>query len=470
MVFVAAVGLIISSSTLNQSAYAQESSGSGQNAQPGSKRQHRHHDRWDKSGRNKNSNNDNDGSVDNDDDDDASNGSRWQPDVSDTWQWQLDGTVNTTYAVNVYDIDLFDSSAQLIRQLHDGGHKVVCYFSAGSSEAWRPDNGDFNQKDLGNTMDGWEGETWLDIRSANVRKIMQARLDLAKQKGCDGVEPDNIAGYSNATGFPLTAEDQLDYNRFLAQEAHDRNLAIALKNDIEQAADLVSDFDFSVNEQCHEYDECDGLAPFINAGKPVFNAEYAYDYNDSDAMQALCADALNRDFRTLVLPLDLDDSFRYSCDRNNESAKVDNKDSGKTNDRQPNNKSDCRNGRWYTANLTNYTSYPDPGSEECVKYNGCQWAGQFYGLEDQQTKAWVKQHNIVSVHLKDWNWLGLKTIKLRQGDREIIATVYDACADADCDGCCTENLGGDGYLIDMEKYTMERFGSGEGTIEFQVCE
>jgi hypothetical protein len=238
----------------------------------------------------------------------------WKPNVTDTWQWQLDGTVNSAYDVNVYDIDMFESSAELIGDLHDGGHSVVCYFSAGSYENWRPDVGAFKEADLGGTVDGWPGERWLDIRSDNVRAIMKARLDLAVQKGCDGVEPDNIGGYSNDTGLPLTADDQLDYNRFLAHEAHSRNLAIALKNDIEQAADLADDFDFSVNEQCHEYDECDGLAVFINAGKPVFNAEYAYDYNDSDTMQTLCTDALNRNFRTLVLPLDLDDSFRYSCD------------------------------------------------------------------------------------------------------------------------------------------------------------
>ena len=203
----------------------------------------------------------NGGDVDNGGD---SSGDRWQPNVSDTWQWQLNGAVNTSYAADVYDIDLFDNSKQLIDELHNSGHKVVCYFSAGSFEDWRPDKGNFKQKELGNSLDGWEGENWLDIRSANVRKIMQARLDLAVQKGCDGVEPDNIGGYSNDTGLPLTAEDQLDYNRFLAHEAHSRNLAIALKNDIEQAADLADDFDFSVNEQCHEYDECDGLAVFIN--------------------------------------------------------------------------------------------------------------------------------------------------------------------------------------------------------------
>ena len=240
---------------------------------------------------------------------------RWQPQVSDTWQWQLSGAVNTGYDVDVYDIDLFDNSTALIQQLHDDSRHVICYFSAGSYEEWRSDEEDFDPSVLGETLDGWPDERWLDIRSANVRQIMEARLDLAVQKGCDCVEPDNIDGYTNNTGFPLTADDQLDYNRFLAREAHSRSLAIALKNDIDQVRELVSDYDLALNEQCHEYDECETLLPFIQAGKPVFNAEYADAYVDNPAMrQALCDATLDLGFRTLVLPLDLDDSFRFSCD------------------------------------------------------------------------------------------------------------------------------------------------------------
>jgi hypothetical protein len=245
---------------------------------------------------------------------DTDDSGRWMPRVGDTWQWQLQGTVNTSYDVNAYDIDLFDNSAAIIQELHNAGRHVVCYFSAGSYEDWRPDAGDFNSADLGNTLDGWPDERWLDIRSTNVRSIMADRLDLAAQKGCDAVEPDNVGGYSNATGLPLSAADQLDYNRFLAQQAHQRNLAVALKNDVDQAADLVDDFDFTVNEECHAYDECDALNVFIEAGKPVFNAEYGSRYvDDISARQNLCSDALANGFSTLVLPLDLDDSFRYSC-------------------------------------------------------------------------------------------------------------------------------------------------------------
>src|SRR5262249_22171337 len=121
----------------------------------------------------------------------------WTPKVTDTWQWQLTGTIDTKYNVNVYDIDLFDAPDSVIATLHNAGRHVVCYFSAGSAENWRPDYSKFKSSDLGNPLDGWAGEKWVDTRSANVRSIMAARLDLAKTRGCDGVEPDNVDGYQN---------------------------------------------------------------------------------------------------------------------------------------------------------------------------------------------------------------------------------------------------------------------------------
>jgi hypothetical protein len=116
--------------------------------------------------------------------------------------------------------------------------------------------------------------------------------------------------------------------------------------------------------------------------------------------------------------------------------------------------------------LTNFESYPDPNSEECIKYNGCMWAGQFAGVDGVQPESWVMAHNIVAVHSKDFAKYKLKTLRLRQGTKEIDVTVYDECADSDCDGCCTANSAETGFLIDIEKYTMQRFGSGDGVVEF----
>jgi len=238
----------------------------------------------------------------------------YQPPLMATWQWQLTGTLNTDYDVLIYDIDLFDTDASDIAQLQAEGHKVICYFSAGSYESYRDDASQFDEADLGNTLDGWPDERWLDVRTENVKTIMQARLDLAQSKGCDGVEPDNVDGFQNNSGFDFTANDQAIYNQFLSEQAHNRGLAVGLKNDLDQVAELVDFFDFAVNEQCFQYDECDLLTPFIEQNKPVLNAEYQARYrNDEAARNTLCNQSVNLQFSTLILPLNLNDEFRYSC-------------------------------------------------------------------------------------------------------------------------------------------------------------
>lgn len=121
---------------------------------------------------------------------------------------------------------------------------------------------------------------------------------------------------------------------------------------------------------------------------------------------------------------------------------------------------------WQQANLTWYESYPDPNSEECIEYSGCDWAGQFAALDEVQPESWVREHNIVAVHSKDFDTYRLKTLRLRSGAKEIDVTVYDMCSDSDCDGCCTENSEETGFLIDIEKYTMERFGVSSGIVDF----
>lgn len=198
----------------------------------------------------------------------------WQPRPGTTWQIQFSGTLNLSLDVEMYDLDLFDTPASIIAQLHAQGRKVICYFSAGSWEDWRPDANKFPEsvKGKGN---GWPGEKYLDIRQIEILgPLMQARMDLAVSKQCDGVDPDNVSAYDDDSGFPLTYSDQIAYNRWLAHEAHARNLSIGLKNDLEQIGDLVSYFDFAINEQCFQYNECELLLPFIQSNKAVFGVEY----------------------------------------------------------------------------------------------------------------------------------------------------------------------------------------------------
>ena len=237
-----------------------------------------------------------------------STGTHWMPKPGTSWQWQLSGTVDTSFNVNMYDVDLFESTTALISGLHARGIKVICYVDAGSWEPGRPDSASFTAAVQGSVMDGWPDEKWLDIRATLVRDLIAKRFDVAVQKGCDGVEPDNVDGYSNSTGFPLTANDQLDYNRFLANAAHSRNLSVALKNDPDQVVDLVNDFDFELDEQCFQYSECDSLFPFIKAGKAVFEVEYGA----ASKASTVCPNAIADNFDTLIKNLNLD-APRTSC-------------------------------------------------------------------------------------------------------------------------------------------------------------
>lgn len=120
---------------------------------------------------------------------------------------------------------------------------------------------------------------------------------------------------------------------------------------------------------------------------------------------------------------------------------------------------------WRTAHKTNYESYPDPGSEECVEYNGCTWAGQFAACEGKKSEAWVEAHDIASF-FPGFGDHKLHDLCLRAGDRTMVVTVLDTCADSDCDGCCTRNRGDKEALIDLEKATNARFGLPDGAIEW----
>lgn len=253
--------------------------------------------------------------ADSQDQDDEESNEWFQPTAGTTWQWQLNGDLNTSYDVEVYDIDLANNSAETVTSLHEQGRVVICYFSAGSYEDFREDADQFPEEVLGNPLEDFPDERWLDIRSEDVLSLMSARMDTAVEKGCDGVEPDNVDGYANDSGFDLTAEDQLLFNTQIANAAHERGLAVGLKNDLDQIEALVDHFDFSVNEQCHEFDECDLLQPFLDADKAVFNAEYEEAYvNDADTRDEICQNATDQGLSTLILPVDLNDSFRLTCD------------------------------------------------------------------------------------------------------------------------------------------------------------
>ncbi|MFB6826252.1 endo alpha-1,4 polygalactosaminidase [Streptomyces virginiae] len=237
---------------------------------------------------------------------DPAPGERWQPKPGVGWQWQLTGKLDTSVKAAVYDVDGFNTTKEQLTTLKKAGRKTICYLSTGAWEDFRPDAGAFPKALLGEG-NGWDGERWLDIRAlAQLEPLMAKRFDMCKAKGFDAVEPDNMDGYANRSGFPLTADDQLKYNRLIARLVHDRGMSVGLKNDLDQIPELVGDFDFAVNEQCMEYEECDRYAPFIDAGKAVFHVEY------EGRLNRWCPRARAAKFSSMQKRYDLD-AWRQVC-------------------------------------------------------------------------------------------------------------------------------------------------------------
>jgi hypothetical protein len=217
----------------------------------------------------------------------APTAAHWHPpsSVSISWNWQLTTPppVPTDTGVQVFDIDGFDTSAATVAALHARGTKVICYMDVGSLEPGRPDDNLIPSKDVGSPVQGFQSERWLNIADLNGLKAMIVhRLTICKSRGFDAVEPDNVDGYTNMTGFPLTAQEQLTFNIFVANTAHDLGLSVGLKNDVGQTVQLQPYFDWALNEECNFFSECNTENPFVHANKAVFNAEYSDDGESTD--------------------------------------------------------------------------------------------------------------------------------------------------------------------------------------------
>ncbi len=226
---------------------------------------------------------------------------RWEPNpTTAAWQWQLQGKIDISVPAAVYDVDGFEVSKGTVGHLHRLGRKVVCYLDVGSWETYRPDAKQFPKSVIGRRYDGFPDERWLDIRRFRLfAKPLERRFDLCAGKGFDAVEPDNLAGWENHTGFPITRLDQLRFNRWVARQVHARGMAVALKNDGEQAAELVGDFDFAIVEQCFQYEECGPYRSFVEHGKAVFEAEYEL------GPEQFCPEANRIDFSAIGKSYDL---------------------------------------------------------------------------------------------------------------------------------------------------------------------
>jgi hypothetical protein len=194
-------------------------------------------------------------------------------------------------------VDLFNVSAGTIaalktREVIDGAstaslpnRTVVCRFNAGQWESARDDAGDYSGASRRGIVTGSGGAAeWFDIFNSGILTSetepgLKARMDVAASNGCDAVLPDHVDCWAHSDCLQSeTVLDgkaaQISFNQMLAAAAHDRGLAVGLKDDRDQIVDLVGDFDFTVSERCAETADCALLLPFMQADKAVFRTEF----------------------------------------------------------------------------------------------------------------------------------------------------------------------------------------------------
>lgn len=207
----------------------------------------------------------------------------WEPPAEPTWYWQLSGSVGTGKEVEIYDIDGFENTAKKVTNLHNAGKHVVCYIDVGGAEEYRPDYEQFIELEeeghnvLGEYVEGWPEESWINIRELKyVEPIMQARFEMCAEKGFDAVEPDEMEAWLNETGLSITKEEQFAYNKWIAETVHSLGMAVLQKEDGPQTEEQVPYFDGALVEECNQYGFCNEFVPYVEAGKPVLNAEYAW--------------------------------------------------------------------------------------------------------------------------------------------------------------------------------------------------
>lgn len=235
----------------------------------------------------------------------------WQPKVGEAKNWDIQlsaasGAVDVTAPRLMYDLDLWalvpaqttidygdgapvtvpaGALATTIAQLHARTPRtiVICHVETGVLEMARPDARKFPAAAVGMPVPGMTGTRFLDISDAGRAKwsaIMFKRLDLAKQIGCDGIEPshNDVAAYGSGSGFTISATESFSWYTEIATQGHMRMLSTGMKDgDVVPAGqvDVEADkFDWLMTERCGEFMYCDAARPFITLGKAVFAIDY----------------------------------------------------------------------------------------------------------------------------------------------------------------------------------------------------
>ncbi len=196
----------------------------------------------------------------------------WQPYPKTSYQIQVSGDIKTDLPVKVFILDGYKAPQAIIDKLHDANKKVICQVSLGTVVKGTEDFNVLTEEMIGRKAIG--DSVYVDIKSPTVMKVIENRLvDMSKKK-CDGIDGTDAQNWNEQTGFTITKEDQIRYNVWIVNKAHEYGLSMGLHNDADQVTDLVDYYDFAVNDECVRLNECEKYLPFVENNKAVFTVEY----------------------------------------------------------------------------------------------------------------------------------------------------------------------------------------------------
>ncbi|MBC7450818.1 MAG: endo alpha-1,4 polygalactosaminidase [Cytophagales bacterium] len=249
---------------------------------------------------------------------DSLTGNYYKARIGDRFEWRLDSIeLNEVdqYNCNIIDIDAFSATKELVDAFHARGIKVIAYISVGTIENYRPDYALLPYEVIGNVYPAWPDERFLNIREIEkLKPFIQSRFDMIKQKGFDGIEPDNIDGYGESNGFDLTLEDTRAFCEWIIEEAHSRNLSIGQKNTEELVPFLYRKFDWALTEDVFNQNNQDDYSFYISSAKPVFSAEYTDVMSISEFDSFVCAKATQINYFAFLKHRDLT-KWTYGCSK-----------------------------------------------------------------------------------------------------------------------------------------------------------
>jgi endo-alpha-1,4-polygalactosaminidase (GH114 family) len=232
----------------------------------------------------------------------------WKPVVQTSFDWDLDNIDSkTAFAGSIVDVDAFTTTAETVTALHNEGKKVIAYLSVGTLEDDRPDASLLPVEVIGKKYDEWPHEKWLDIRQLDkLKPWLNSRFNMIIKKGFDAIEPDNMDGYTNTTGFALSIDDAKKYADYLITLAHSNGLGIGQKNVPDLTPDYAAKFDWALTEDAFNQGWQNDVKTYITLKKPVFAVEYTDVTPQTTFEQTICPEASTLGYTAILKHRGLD--------------------------------------------------------------------------------------------------------------------------------------------------------------------